>query len=178
MSKYYSLSIWLFLLPFWASAQNIHPVEPVEFTPPEKSMIESFTGSPAMAIQANNIQGKAVAVPSTNDQPQLLWFGQQQDLRAEVIQLLANLNESNQVNLHLFLDEKKSQIQDTTNLNLNKYSVVPNSSMLSQAVFGSELGHNRGFLIDPSGIITKVFVWKEIKAQIDPEEYIMSFITP
>jgi len=176
MNNFCGLKWFLIFLPFMANSQEIHQFEAVEFSPPEQSMIKSFTGSQAMAIQANNTKGVAVSIPSSNQSHQLLWFSEMNQINDQWMIILKDVAKSNQLELHLFFNDVKDQISE--NDQFSEFSIVPNSKMLSEAVFGSELKHNRAFLVDPSGIITKVFVAKELKAQSDPIQYMNTFITP
>lgn len=154
-------------------AQDHHLVD-ISFSPPEKAMIKQFTGSSAMPIQANNVNGESVAIPSGKNKYQLLWFSERNAVDSKFHALLNELNNNDAFTLDIFLNDLKADI--STDQNFADKSVVPNSKMLSEAVFGSELKHNRAFLLDSGGIIVKVFIARELVAQSDMQAYIMSFI--
>ena len=172
MKKFLLLNLYVACVSYtFAQAPNL--VE-IEFTPPEKAMIGQFTGSPAMPIEASNIQGESVRIPSANQNFQVLFFTELSALTQEWLQVIMDLESDTSLEVHVFANDLKSDLNQLDPIPCK--SMVPNCKMLSEAVFGSELGHNRAFLLDKGGIIQKVFLSRELEGQKDVLSYVQSFV--
>lgn len=172
MNKYVLLSLfWMGMTSVFGQSPNLVDIE---FTPPEKAMIRQFTGAPVMPIEATNVQGNQVRVPSSAQKIQILIFTEIAALTQPWLDLIKELESNPSWEIHVFADDLKSELIQLDPMPFA--SAIPNCQMLSEAVFGSELGHNRLFLIDKQGLIQKVFVARELSTKKDVLSYVESFI--
>ena len=147
------------VLYYFANTQTDHYLyEAQKFSPPEKAQIAQFEGFPVTPIQASDIDGVKHNVQSQSGSYQLLWFwNYSSHLNTDLISEMNELHSDKTLSILCFADEQKAEmVRLQSELNI-EFPVIPNSSMLGEAVYASELGYPRAFLVDPSGIIRRVF---------------------
>ncbi|MBK7339473.1 MAG: hypothetical protein IPQ10_07620 [Saprospiraceae bacterium] len=136
-------------------------VEIAPFSPPIEAMIQHFEGSPVTPVMAPDLDQKMVTIDENRGRPQVLIFANLTDPRVLPILIqFANWHKSSNKPSYIIalMDETPEQLlaaklkEQATDL-----TIIPNCKMLSEAVYGIELGVPRMFLIDQMGNIAKVF---------------------
>ncbi len=141
---------------------DFHPYVAPTFSPPVQAMIDQFEGSPAMAIEANDIHGQQHKLGGKQSKKTVLWFWNKNEDKC--LSLIPLMNEVARLDVHFvcLADEPKAEMIRLSSELTMKFPVIGNSFMLSQAVYGSELGYPRAFILDTDGLIVKVFPESEL----------------
>ena len=158
--KLYAIALILCLITLVTQAQEEsesghYLVEFEKFTPPVKDMIRSFEGLPATTFMANDMNGTEQFLGDFQGKTCLIFFWNTHN--AEAVSLIYDLNKLQKKYKDLVViglaDESREKISDFLKEHPAQFIVIPNSRMLSEAVYGVELGYPRMFIVDESGII-------------------------
>jgi len=161
----YILSIIFFLaVSFDAYSQarsenGYYLVEMEQFTPPVQDLIKSYEGFPATPFMANDMNGTEQFLGDFKGKPLVLFFWS--TTNSDAVSMLYELNNikkkyGKKVNIIAMADESREDITKFLGDDKMSLVVIPNSRMLSEAVYGVELGYPRIFMIDDTGVIRSV----------------------
>lgn len=162
MYKYLILLVIL-NLPFRINAQedtiDHYLIEWEKFEPPIKEMISSFEGFPAEQFMASDIKGEELFLGDFQGKKIILWFWSIEDEQSlSLVPLLNNYTQQSGEKLGIvsFANENSAVLKENESCQNANFHIIPNGSVFGEAVYGSELGIGRMFLIDDYGIIKKV----------------------
>lgn len=141
------------------SENGYYLVEFDKFTPPVQDMIKSYEGFPAAPFMANDMDGEERFLGDFKGKPLVLYFWNRSN--SDAVSLLYDLNLlkkkfGKKVNVIAMGDDTRADIEEFIGEDKMDIIIIPNSKMLSEAVYGIEMGYPRIFLIDESGIIRSV----------------------
>jgi peroxiredoxin len=132
-------------------------VEFEKFTPPVKDMIRSFEGFPATPFMANDMDNEERFLSDFQGKVSVLFFWNTKN--AEAVSLFYDLNrlqkEIGEKKLAVIgmADDTRAEMDDFLVTNPANFIIIPNTRMLSEAVYAVELGYPRLFVIDSYGLI-------------------------
>lgn len=134
-------------------------VEFEKFTPPTQDMIKSFEGFPATPFMANDMNEKEQYIGDFKGKTLILFFWNTKS--SDAMSMLYDMNQlkkkfGKKVAFVGMADESRADINTFLGENKMDVIIIPNSRMLSEAVYGVELGYPRVFVIDDTGIIRTV----------------------
>lgn len=129
------------------------------FSPPIQAMIRQFEGFPCTPIQARDIDSIKHEVGGYRGKLTILFFWNTKSSTS--LELIPSLNallekHSTKVKVLSFADELKSELRDFRLTQTIDFPIIPNSKMLGDAVYATELGYPRIFVLDEFGIIQLV----------------------
>ncbi len=141
------------------SEQGYFLVELEKFSPPIRDMIKTFEGFPATPFMANDMKGEERFLGDFKGKPVVLFFWNKAS--ADAVSLLYELNQiqkkfGKKVVIIAMADESRTEVETYLGGNELNIIVIPNTRMLSEAVYGVELGYPRVFFIDETGVIQSV----------------------
>lgn len=142
-------------------------IEEEEFSPPVEAMIRQFEGGPVTPIMAQDIFGTMHEINEYQGKKTCLIFCNFKEEKNKA--LIASFNRWQQSQTKSFkiiflVDEPKEELSFLTKENLGHIAVIPNCRMLSEAVYGVEIGNPRLFFVDESGNIQKVYSSKSFNS--------------
>lgn len=152
-----------------ARSENGHfLVELEQFSPPVRDMIKTFEGFPATPFLANDMTGEERYLDDFRGKVCVLYFWRQDN--ADAIAMLHDLNQlkkqiGKKLEVIAMSDDSREEITEFLGDDKMNIMVIPNTRMLSEAVYGVELGYPRAFIIDKTGIIQTVI----------PEQYFKTY---
>ena len=134
-------------------------VESESFSPPIRDLIKTFEGFPATPFLANDMMGEEQFLNDFRGKACVLYFWSTQN--SDAVSLLYELNLlkkkfGKKVNIVAMADESREEVASFLGTDKMELIVIPNTRMLSEAVYGVELGYPRVFFIDANGIIQSV----------------------
>ncbi len=165
MKQLFTLCILFLFFPgiqtsLMAQSENGYfQVELEEFSPPMRDLIKSFEGFPATPFLANDMTGEEQYLGDFKGKPCVLFFWNTKN--AESVSLLYQLNQlkkklGKKVGIIAMADDSREEVGSFIGSDKMNVIIIPNTRMLSEAVYGVELGYPRVFIIDDSGIIRSV----------------------
>jgi hypothetical protein len=104
---------------------------------------------------------------------QLLWIFDEHFEKDDFLELMLDLNAIEDIESIVFVNLTSVEFQNQTTVQTNVLTIIPNSRVISEAVFGHDLGYPRIFLIGTSGRIEKVFTLEMI-SELDQPFHIIS----
>ena len=145
-------------------------VEKEEFTPPVRDMIKTFEGFPATPFLANDMTGTERFLGDFKGKVCLLFFWNKEN--SDAVSLLYDLNQikkkmGKKVAIVAMSDNTREEVTTFLGSDQMELIVIPNTRMLSEAVYGVELGYPRVFVIDDTGIIRAVIPEQYFKTHGD-----------
>jgi peroxiredoxin len=155
----------LFLCTFESQAQTKSKegyflVELEKFAPPVQDMIKTFEGFPATPFMANDMNGVERFLGDFKGKPAVLFFWN--TASSDAVSMLYEFNQlkkkfGKKVSIIAMADESREDVTkflgSTGKMDI---IIIPNTRMLSEAVYGVELGYPRVFMIDDTGVIRSV----------------------
>lgn len=145
-------------------------VEFDEFSPPVQDIIKSFEGNPATAFMAKDMQGIERKLNDYLGTPTIMFFWRVDNVDA--ISMLYDLNllqkkYGDKVSVIAMGEDSRSEIEAFLGESVMDIDIIPNVKMLSEAVYGSELGIPRVFVLSASGIIETIIPEEHFKKYAD-----------
>lgn len=126
----------------------------------EKS--SKFEGMPPMPFQAFDMEGKTHYLPEYKGKVVVIafWAAGDEASRNQIISLNRLKRDFNSNNFEIIslAQEDKSELVSFLKKHQIEYPVIPNSSPLGDAGYGSDLGTSRIFVVDKKGVVQKVLV--------------------
>ena len=154
-----------------AKSENGHfLVELEQFTPPVQDMIKTFEGFPATPFLANDMTGEERYLGDFKGKVCVLYFWNKSN--ADAVTMLYDLNQmkkklGKKVAVVAMGDDSREEITEFLGEKQMEIMVIPNTRMLSEAVYGVELGYPRMFIIDKTGVIRSVIPEQYFKTHGD-----------
>lgn len=141
------------------SEEGYFLVEFEKFTPPTQDMIKSYEGFPATPFMANDMNEEERFLGDFKGKTLVLFFWNTKS--SDAMSMLYDMNQlkkkfGKKVEFVGMADESRADIGTFLGDNKMNLILIPNSRMLSEAVYGVELGYPRVFIIDDTGIIRTV----------------------
>ncbi len=152
--------------------------KPEKFSPPVQAMIKQFEGFPSTPLEAPDIQGKKHRIGGYQGKVTLLFFWRSVPGEGDFLfDQMSAISEKypKKVKVLSFADESQTEVRNFIKSHPVKFPVIANSKMLSEAVYGSELGYPRIFVIDEFGIIKLVLPQVVLSDGINLEEMLTLF---
>ncbi len=155
-------------------------IEIESFTPPTKAMVQSFLGQSATPIQAKSLDDVDITIGANGAKVTLLYFMPEESSSANqtsstINQLIQN-NDKTKLSVIGFSNESRAQLTDRGVHDAHKFPIIPNARMLSEGVYGSELGYPRIFVLDDFNTIVAVLPQEFIENQSDLNQTLQKMI--
>ena len=163
MKLLYPLFLLFIHLSLTAQNESNNPhflIEEEKFSPPVEAMIRQFEGGPVTPIIADDIFGNKVEINEYQGIKTCMVFCNFKD--GKNIELLDQFNQwtssqTKRIKIIFFVDDMKNELEYLTKEQVKNILIIPNSKMLSEAVYGVEIGVPRLFFLDEMGNVQKVF---------------------
>ena len=160
------------------STKGHYLYQPKPFSPPVQAMIKQFEGFPCTPLEAPDLEGKKHMIGGYKGKVTLLFFWRA--IPGEGDYLFDQLNAiavkyPKKVKVLSFADETKTAVSNFLKTHPVQFPVIANAKMLSEAVYGSELGYPRIFIIDEFGIIKQVLPRVVLDKDIHLDEMLTLF---
>ncbi len=161
------------------SAQGHYLYKPESFSPPIQALIKQFEGFPSIPMEAPDIEGKTHRIGGYRGKVTLMFFWKATPGRGD--QLFQQFNAiaekyPKKVKILSLADEPKKEVVNFLQAQPIKFPVIANAKMLSEAVYGSDLGYPRIFVIDEFGIIKLVLPEVVLSKDINLENMLALFL--
>ncbi len=142
-----------------SSSEKHYLYQPEKFSPPVQAMIKQFEGFPSTPLEAPDLEGNKHTIGGYRGKVTLLFFWRA--IPGEGDFLFGQMNKivekyPTKVKVLSFADEPKDRVLPFLEERPVQFPVIANAKMLSEAVYGSDLGYPRIFVIDEFGIIKRV----------------------
>lgn len=144
------------------SEQGYFLVEPDQFSPPTRALIQSFEGRKAEPFMANDIDGVEHYLPNYLGKKVILWFWTTDSPLAisqidALNQVVANHPE---IQVISFAQQMSGALREFRKTKQVDFPIIANADVFGQMAYGADLGYPRYFLVDAKGITQVVLPYQ------------------
>ena len=139
-------------------AQEHYLVEFEKFSPPVQEIIKNNLGKPAKNFMAKDLKGIDQTLSQYKGKKVVLWFwGLDNSFSIGMLEIMKDLKEKNKNVVFLsFCNDAREHIPQRYKGDEFDFVFIPNGQFIGEAIYDSELGLPRLYIINKAGLIQNV----------------------